>query len=327
MDYATAGVDLEAGQEVLRGISECVRSTYTPAVKAGLGSFGGVFGAEMLQQCREPLLVATTDGVGTKVILAAQLGRYRNLGHDIVNHCANDLLVQGARPMFLLDYVAADKLRPSLIVELVEGMAEACRALGCALIGGETAEMPGVYASQRFDLAATMVGLVDRAELLPRTVSPGDVIVGLASSGPHTNGYSLIRNVFSSEQVAADAELANLLLAPHRAYGPLLLPHLQGVKALAHITGGGFEENLPRVLPDGIEAQLRWGSWPVPAVFQRIAQQGGIGDEEMRRVFNMGLGMLVVLSPHDADAFRAGLGEDSWIIGELHSGERGVKWV
>jgi phosphoribosylformylglycinamidine cyclo-ligase len=328
MDYASAGVDLEAGQAVLRGISAAVKSTYTPAVQAGLGSFGGVFSASALAGMADPLLVATTDGVGTKVILAAQLCQYRNLGLDIVNHCANDLLVQGARPLFLLDYVAADRLSPDVIVELVEGMADGCRQLGCALLGGETAEMPGVYATDRFDLAATMVGCVDRPALLPRgDLRPGDVVVGLRSSGPHTNGYSLIRRVFSPEQLAGDAELAAALLAPHRAYGPLLTPHLGKVKALAHITGGGFEENLPRVLPDGVQARLRWGSWALPPVFQRIQREGGIADGEMRRVFNLGLGMLVVLAASEVHAFRAALGEESWVIGELAPGQRGVEWV
>lgn len=328
MDYAAAGVDLEAGQAVLRGIAAAVKSTYTPAVRAGLGSFGGVFSAAALAGMSEPLLVATTDGVGTKVILAAQLQQYRNLGLDIVNHCANDLLVQGARPLFLLDYVAADRLSPAVIVKLVEGMADGCRQLGCALLGGETAEMPGVYATDRFDLAATMVGCVDRPALLPRAdVAAGDVIVGLRSSGPHTNGYSLIRRVFSADQLREDQELAAALLAPHRAYGPLLTPHLRTVKALAHITGGGFEENLPRVLPEGLRALLRWGSWPLPQVFQRIQREGGIADAEMRRVFNLGLGMLVVLAASEVEVFRAALGEESWIVGELAPGPRGVEWV
>lgn len=328
MDYAAAGVDLEAGQAVLRGIASAVQSTYTPAVRAGLGSFGGVFSASVLQDMHEPLLVATTDGVGTKVVLAAQLQQYRNLGLDIVNHCANDLLVQGARPLFLLDYVAADRLLPEVVVELVEGMAAACRDLGCALLGGETAEMPGVYAEGRFDLAATMVGCVDRPSLLPRAdLVAGDVVVGLRSSGPHTNGYSLIRKVFALEQLRAEPELGAALLAPHRAYGPLLAPHLSRVKALAHITGGGFEENLPRVLPEGVGARLRWNSWPLPWVFDRIRRDGGIADAEMRRVFNLGLGMLVILAADEVDAFRAALGEECWVVGELADGLRGVEWV
>ncbi|GAB4397790.1 MAG: hypothetical protein OHK0052_20410 [Anaerolineales bacterium] len=321
--YASAGVDIEAGNEAVRLMKSAVRSTFTPAVLSDVGSFGGLFALDGLQGA----LVASTDGVGTKVTLAAQTQRYAGVGMDIVNHCINDILVQGARPLFFLDYIASGKLHPQMVAEVVHGMAQACRAAGCALLGGETAEMPGVYAPGHFDIAGTIVGVVARERILPRpTLQAGDVLIGLASSGAHTNGYSLIRKIF--EGVPLDTvypelgmPLADALLAPHRSYLPLLLPILEQenhpIKALAHITGGGFTDNLPRVLPEGLDVRLWQNSWEIPPLFQLMQRLGGIADEEMRRVFNLGIGMVIFCARDDAPALQAALPEETWLIGEV----------
>ena len=332
--YKEAGVNIDAGNQAVELMTQAVRSTYGPEVLAGIGAFGGLYDASALKALPAPVLVASTDGVGTKVKLAAQFGRFASLGQDIVNHCINDILVQGARPLFFLDYFATSRLSPEVVAEIVGGVAAACRLAGCALLGGETAEMPGVYAEGEFDVAGTVVGLVDRSHILPREdVKPGDVMVGLASSGPHTNGYSLIRKVFADtplDTVYPDigVPLWQALLEPHRSYLPLLYPLLQepayGIKALSHITGGGFIENIPRVLPEGTAARLRPGSWPVPAIFQRIQSTGNIPLPEMARVFNLGIGMVVILDPGVVQAFQQAIGEETWVIGELVSGERKV---
>ncbi len=332
--YASAGVSIDAGNRAVDLMRAAVQSTYGPEVLAGLGAFGGLFDAGALQRLTAPVLVASTDGVGTKVKLAAQAGRYTAIGHDLVNHCINDILVQGARPLFFLDYVAAARLVPEHVAEIVGGLAAACRAAGCALLGGETAEMPGVYAPGEFDVAGTLVGVVERARLLPRTdLAPGDVLIGLRSSGPHTNGYSLIRRVF--EGVPLDTvfpelgwPLAEALLAPHRSYladlWPIVSQPASPIKALAHLTGGGFIENVPRVLPAGVGAVIHTAAWPVPPVFQLIQQRGAIPAAEMYRVFNMGVGMVVITARADAPALLARLPADSVMIGELTAGERRV---
>ncbi len=333
--YAASGVNIEAGNRAVALMRAAVQSTYGPEVLAGLGAFGGLYAGDAVKALAAPLLVASTDGVGTKVRLAAQAGRYDGIGHDIVNHCINDILVQGARPLFFLDYIASSRLDPELVAAVVGGMAAACRAAGCALLGGETAEMPGVYADGEFDVVGTVVGLVDRAASLPRgDLAAGDVIVGLASSGPHTNGYSLIRRVFDG--VALDhifpelgLPLADALLAPHRSYLPLLGPLLaqpgSPIKALVHLTGGAYVENVPRVLPDDLQAVIRMGSWPVPPLFELIRERGQIDLAEMHRVFNLGLGMLVIVPPGAVEALRAALGVPTWVIGELVPGPRGVR--
>jgi phosphoribosylformylglycinamidine cyclo-ligase len=269
------------------------------------------------------------------VRLAAQAGRFAGIGHDIVNHCINDILVQGARPLFFLDYVASSRLDPEQVAAVVGGMAEACRAAGCALLGGETAEMPGVYAPGEFDVVGTVVGLVERAAMLPRMdLAAGDVVLGLRSSGPHTNGYSLIRRVFDGVPLTEvipelGQSLADGLLAPHRSYlpvlGPLLAQTPSPIKALVHLTGGAFVENVPRVLPEGLQAVVRQGSWPVPPLFGLIQSRGGVSTDEMHRVFNMGLGMLVIVAPAEVEALRAAMGEELWHIGELEHGPRGVR--
>ncbi|MFQ5556964.1 MAG: phosphoribosylformylglycinamidine cyclo-ligase, partial [Acidimicrobiales bacterium] len=319
--YREAGVDIEAGQRALRLLADSVASTATPEVMSQVGAFGGLFAADALGPGR--VLVASTDGVGTKVELAARHQRWAGLGNDLVNHCVNDILVQGARPLFFLDYIATASLVPEVIAEIVGGMSEACRTAGCALLGGETAEMPGVYLPGAVDVAGTIVGVVDRAELLPDTesLSPGDVLVGLPSSGPHTNGYSLIRHLLGAEEPGQD--LLDELLAPHRCYladvGRLIDGGVRP-KALAHITGGGFFENIPRVLPAGLGARVRLGSWEVPNVFRSLVMRGDVADDEAFRVWNMGIGMVVVIDPGDAEA--TGLP----LIGELMAtaGERVV---
>jgi phosphoribosylformylglycinamidine cyclo-ligase len=275
------------------------------------------------------VLVASTDGIGTKVRLAAAAGRCEGLGHDIVNHCVNDILVQGARPLFFLDYIATDCLEPERAAELVTGMAAACRAAGCALLGGETAEMPGVYNTGEFDVAGTVVGVVERAKLLPRPdLQAGDVLIGLRSSGPHTNGYSLIRRALADIPLETlfpeiGRPLIEALLAPHRSYLSAI-PAGAPIKALAHITGGGFFENIPRVLPDGLGAVIRRESWPVPPLFRLIQERGHVSEDEMYRVFNMGIGMVAVAGAGEAAAVRAAIAEETWVIGELAVGERAV---
>jgi phosphoribosylformylglycinamidine cyclo-ligase/phosphoribosylamine--glycine ligase/phosphoribosylformylglycinamidine cyclo-ligase len=331
--YASSGVNIDAGNRAVELMKDAVRSTYGPEVLAGIGAFGGLYDAAALKGMKSPVLVASTDGVGTKVKLAAEAGRYRSVGHDIVNHCIDDILVQGARPLFFLDYFATSKLDPQIVAEVVTGIAEACREAGMALLGGETAEMPGVYAEGEFDLAGTIVGVLDRESALPRPgIRPGDVLVGIRSVSPHTNGFSLIRRIFEGvplETVFPElgVPLADALLAPHRSYLNLLWPVLgpsSFVKGLAHLTGGGFIENIPRVLPDGVSAVVRRGSWPVPPLFDLIQSRGEVDPLEMHRVFNMGIGMVAVLAPENVTAFQSALTEETYVIGELVAGERAV---
>jgi phosphoribosylamine--glycine ligase/phosphoribosylaminoimidazole synthetase len=333
--YADAGVSIDSGNRAVSLMSAAVRSTYDERVLAGIGAFGGLFDVSALKTMQRPVLVASTDGIGTKIMLAVRAGRFASLGHDIVNHCIDDILVQGARPIFFLDYFATDRLKPDVAAEIVGGMAEACRAAGCALIGGETAEMPGVYRPGELDVAGAIVGLVEYARILPKTtLRPGDLLLGLRSSGPHTNGFSLLRRVFANTPLEAvlpglDRPLADLLLAPHRSYLPLLTPLLDHpaapVKALAHITGGGLLENIPRVLPEGLDAQLRSGAWPVPALYRTVQQMGGVSDAELARVFNLGIGMVVVIAPENLAAVQEMLPEETWVIGELALGSRKVQ--
>jgi phosphoribosylformylglycinamidine cyclo-ligase/phosphoribosylamine--glycine ligase/phosphoribosylformylglycinamidine cyclo-ligase len=335
--YSSTGVSIDAGNRAVDLMRNAVRSTYGPEVLSGMGAFGGLFDASALKSMRDPVLVASTDGVGTKVKLAAQAGRLESIGYDIVNHCIDDILVHGARPLFFLDYLASSRLDPHKMAALVAGMAAACRDAGCALLGGETAEMPGVYVPGEFDVAGTIVGLVERADILPRPgIGVGDVLIGLRSSGPHTNGYSLIRKVF--EGVPLDTvfpelglPLADTLLAPHRSYLPLLKYAIQSpqftIKALVHLTGGGFIENIPRVLPNALGAVIHRDAWPVPPLFQLIQRQSHVPNEEMYRVFNMGIGMLVIVAPEQTRAVQDAIGEETWIVGELVSGEKKVMLV
>jgi phosphoribosylaminoimidazole synthetase len=328
--YAASGVDIDAGNRAVELMRDAVRSTYSKEVLAGIGAFGGLFDAAALKEMRAPVLVASTDGVGTKVKLATQARRYQSIGYDIVNHCINDILVQGARPLFFLDYIASSQIAPEMIAEVVTGISAACRDAGCALLGGETAEMPGVYQPNEFDVAGTVIGVVERATILPRTnLGAGDVLIGLRSSGPHTNGYSLIREIFagvSLDTVFSElgVPLADALLAPHRSYLPVLQHALPHVKALAHLTGGGFIENIPRVLPEGLGVRVRLGSWDVPPLFQLIQQQGEVSPDEMYRVFNMGIGMVAIVAREDVETLRGLIDEPTFVIGELASGERKI---
>lgn len=325
--YQSAGVDIEAGERAVELMKAAVQSTYGQEVLAGIGAFGGLYDAAALRAADDTILVASTDGVGTKTKLAAQMGRWDGIGHDIVNHCVNDILVQGARPLFFLDYIAASKLDPVQVATVVGGIAAACRAVGAALLGGETAEMPGVYEPGAFDLVGTIVGVVRRAELIDGSrIQPGDTLLGLPSSGLHTNGYSLARKVFADWDLLAappglDLPLGDALLAPHICYlDPISRLRQTGidVKGLAHITGGGIVGNLPRILPDGLGARLSWGSWPVPALFGLLRRAGNIDGAEMFRVFNMGLGILVVV-PAEQIGAALDIVPPAWRVGEIRA--------
>ena len=334
-EYKDAGVDIDAAMHAVELMKSAVRATYTPPVLAGVGSFGGLFALENLPA--HPVLVSSIDGVGTKVKLAAQLGRWRGIGHDIVNHCVNDILVQNARPLFFLDYVATSKLVPEAVAEVVTGIAEACQALGCALIGGETAEMPGVYADGAFDVAGTVVGMVDRAAILPQPeiMHAGDVLVGLPSSGPHTNGYSLIRRLVNGLDLDAMLDdgltLADALLAPHRCYlheVDALQKAGVTIKGMAHITGGGFVDNLPRILPDNLVAEIDLrgtgtdGALIIQPIFQHLIALSEITMVEAARVFNLGIGMVLVVAPEEVTKVTSVLAR-SVCIGQLcaHNGQ------
>ena len=323
--YRDAGVDIDAGNRAVALMKQAVQSTYGKQVLAGIGSFGGLYDAGALKAMVSPVLVASTDGVGTKTKIAAALGRYDSIGHDIVGHCVNDILVQGARPLFFLDYVAFNKIVPERVAAIVTGIAEACKSVGCALLGGETAEMPGVYADGEFDIVGTIIGAVDRNRIIDGSrIAQGDVIIGLGSSGLHTNGFSLARRVLAGRDLAAllpelGMTLGDALLAPHRPY-LAELEHLWAagvsVKAMAHITGGGLIENPPRILPPGIAARIQRGAWPMPPLFQLIQRDGNIASEEMARVFNCGLGMLLFVPPTEAGKALGLLGGNAWIVGE-----------
>lgn len=326
MTYRDAGVDIAAGTRAVELMKGAVRSTYGPEVLLGIGAFGGLFDATGLKEMAAPVLVASTDGVGTKIKIASALGRFDTIGHDIVNHCVNDILVQGARPLFFLDYIAAGRLDPVMVASVVSGCATACRAAGAALLGGETAEMPGVYAEGEFDLAGTIVGVVDRAAIVDGSdIRAGDVIIGLASSGLHTNGYSLARRVLAERDLRAEVTelgrpLGDALLEPHRSYlAPVMRVLTAGlrVQGMAHITGGGLIDNPPRIFPAGLAAHLRRGSWPVPPIFDLIQRAGRIADDEMAHVFNLGLGMLLILRPEQAGDALALLGGGAWVVGEM----------
>ena len=342
MDYKQSGVDIDAGNEVVRRIRGLARGTATPGVLSDLGSFGGLFhlGA---QSPRDPVLVASADGVGTKLRVAFMTGTHHTIGVDLVNHCVNDILVQGAEPLFFLDYLATGRLDPDVAVQIVEGLARACRDNGCALLGGETAEMPGFYADGEYDVAGFIVGVVERDRLIDgRAVAPGDVLIAIPSSGLHTNGYSLARRiVFDRLRLDVRDPLPELgttvgdaLLAPHRSYLPLIRPLLAKriIKAMAHITGGGITENLPRVLPAGAEALVRIGAWEVPPIFRWLGTAGAVPQEDMLRTFNMGIGLIVVVARSDADGVLGALreaGESSaGVIGEIVAGsEPRVRYV
>jgi len=333
--YGAAGVDIEEGTRAVELMSKAVRATESGRVLRGIGAFGGAIDASFLKDYASPVLVGSTDGVGTKVELAARTGRLRGVGVDIVNHCVNDVLVQRAFPLFFLDYLASSHLVPERVAEVVGGMSEACIAADCVLLGGETAEMPGVYVDGAFDVAGTLVGVAEREHLLPRDdVASGDLLVGLASSGPHTNGYSYLRRLFEwvpleSTPSPLDRPLIDALLEPHRSYLAALGPALatERVKALVHVTGGGLPDNLPRALPAGLGATVRLGSWPVPPLFRLVRELSALDDDELHRTLNMGVGMVVVCSPADADVVRGAIPETTWVIGEVTDAHSGVRLV
>ncbi len=320
MDYKDSGVDIDAGNEVVRRIKGLARATFTPGVLSELGSFGGLFRLGERGH-RDPVLVASADGVGTKLRVAFMSGIHGTIGADLVNHCVNDILVQGAQPLFFLDYLATGRLDPDIAVQIVEGLARACRENGCALLGGETAEMPGFYADGEYDVAGFIVGSVERERVIDgRNIAPGDVLIGLPSSGLHTNGYSLARTiVFERLKLGIHdrvpelgVTVADALLAPHRSYLPAIRPLLATprniIKGMAHITGGGITDNLPRVLPSGTEAVVRLGCWDVPPVFRWLEREGAVAREDMLRTFNMGVGLALVVAPGDADEVIGALG-------------------
>src|SRR3990172_7141431 len=341
MDYRQSGVDIDAGNDTVRGIRSLARATFTPGVLSDIGSFGGLFRLDR-DRFRDPVLVSSADGVGTKLRVAFMTGRHDTIGADLVNHCINDILVPGAEPLFFLDYLATGRLSPDVAEQIVGGIARACRENGCALIGGETAEMPGFYADGEYDLAGFIVGAVDRTRIVDgRTLVPGDVLIGLPSAGLHTNGYSLARRVFFDVAgLRPDTVIAELgatagaaLLAPHRCYLPLVGPLLEHeqVKGLAHITGGGITENVPRILPEGCAVEIDLQAWTVPPVFRFIQDRGGVGRDEMYRTFNMGIGLIVACAARDADRViscveRAGE-PHAGRIGVIVSGERSVRYV
>ena len=331
MDYKQSGVDIDAGNEVVRRIKGLARATFTPGVVSELGSFGGLFHLAS-QGLRDAVLVSSADGVGTKLRVAFMSGIHTTVGVDLVNHCVNDILVQGALPLFFLDYLATGRLDPDVAVQIVEGLARGCRANGCALLGGETAEMPGFYADGEYDVAGFIVGAVERDRLIDgRGVAPGDVLIGIPSSGLHTNGYSLARTIVFDrlglrvhDRVAElGVSVAEALLEPHRSYLPVVRPLLDTgrIKGMAHITGGGITDNLPRVLPRGTEALVRLGSWEVPPIFRWLERAGAVPQDDMLRTFNMGVGLVLVVAAADADAvigaMRAGGESAVRVIGEV----------
>lgn len=334
LTYKDAGVDIDAGNELVERIKPLVTKTRRPEVLAGIGGFGGLF-ALSPDRYREPVLVSGTDGVGTKLMLAQKLGIHGTIGIDLVAMCVNDVLVQGAEPLFFLDYFACGKLDNAVAADVIAGIAEGCLQAGAALIGGETAEMPDMYAPGEYDLAGFTVGAVERSEMIDGSaIVDGDVIIGIASSGPHSNGYSLIRKVLER---APDAEIdgkpaAECLLAPTKIYVKPVLALLQevSVKGLAHITGGGITENIPRVLPEGLAAEIDTSTWQQGPVFDFLQKHGNIETAEMRRTFNCGVGMVVVVGPADADAAIQLLGhhgEKAWRLGRIVAGNQAVSYV
>jgi len=331
LTYAQAGVDIEAGNALVERIKPLAKATRRPGAEASLGGFGALFDLKAAGYS-DPLLVTTTDGVGTKLKLAIETGRHGTVGIDLVAMCVNDLLAQGAEPLMFLDYFATGKLDVEAAATVVAGIAEGCRLAGAALVGGETAEMPGMYAEGDYDLAGFSVGAVDRDKVLPRLgdQKPGDLMIGLASSGPHSNGYSLVRRIVERAGLAWDAPapfapghgLAEALLAPTRIYVKSVLPqiHAGRLKGLAHITGGGLIENPPRAIADGLVPRFDWDAWALPAVFAWLQQAGGVAEHELRRTFNCGVGLLLIAGPQATPAVLADLlaaGEDAFVCGEL----------
>jgi phosphoribosylformylglycinamidine cyclo-ligase len=329
--YRDSGVDIDAQDEALRDVRKIARDTYTAGVLSDIGSFGGLFKGTF-EGIDSPILVSSTDGVGTKLRVAQAMKIHDTVGYDLVSHCVNDILVQGARPLFFLDYYATGKLRPPVMTDVIRGMARACKENGCALIGGETAEMPGFYGDDDYDVAGFILGVVDSSNLIDgKTVREGDVLIGLPSVGLHTNGYSLARRVL--DKLGHDyqtilpgiGKAGEALLQPHISYLKPLLPLVdtKAFHALAHITGGGLTDNVPRVLPETLDAKIKLGSWPVLPIFRFLYEQGQIDRDEMLRVFNMGIGMVLIVAPDDVDRVSkhfAQIGQQYYFIGNVIKG-------
>ena len=328
LTYRDAGVDIDAGDELVENIKPFARKTLRPEVLAGIGGFGAL--CRIPAKYREPVLVSGTDGVGTKLKLAFELDRHDTIGIDLVAMSVNDILVQGAEPLFFLDYFACGKLDVATATQVVKGIAAGCEQAGCALIGGETAEMPGMYPAGEYDLAGFAVGVAEKSKLIDgSTIAPGDAVLGLASSGAHSNGFSLIRRIVAQNKIDLSAQLdgktlSDLILAPTRIYVKSVLKLMESipVKGLAHITGGGLVDNVPRILPEHLCARLVRGSWPLPALFGWLQQQGNVAEAEMLRVFNCGIGMVVIVSEQHAQAaseLLRGAGDTVWRIGSVQS--------
>jgi phosphoribosylformylglycinamidine cyclo-ligase len=339
MRYRDAGVDIDAASVAKATIKKLARQTFNARVLKEVGAFGGFFALSGLP--RDAVLVSSVDGVGTKLKIAFALNRHSTVGADLVNHCVNDIAVHGATPLFFLDYLASGKLRPGVVTEVVRGLARACRAVGCALVGGETAEMPGFYPPDEYDLAGCIVGWVRRPQIVDGScIRPGDVILGLPSSGLHTNGYSLARKVLLEQEGLKLTEhvpelgrtLGEELLAPHRCYWPIVKPLLARgwLRGLVHVTGGGLTDNTPRILPSGACAEIRLGSWPVLPVFELIARRGRVPQDDLLRTFNMGLGLLLVVAARNLERVTAALakqGEKFWIVGRIVRGRPCVRYL
>lgn len=337
--YKQAGVDIAAGNEAVERMKKHVQRTMRPEVLSGLGGFGGLFGFDA-KTYEEPVLVSGTDGVGTKLKLAFAMDKHDTIGIDAVAMCVNDIVVSGAEPLFFLDYLACGKLVPEKIEAIVSGVAEGCVQAGCALIGGETAEMPGMYADGEYDIAGFAVGVVDRKRLIDgSSIQPGDAVIGLASSGVHSNGFSLVRKLLLEERgyrldqrlEGLGAELGEVLLTPTRIYVKSVLNLLRhvNVKGMAHITGGGFIENIPRVLPEGTAAEIEVGSWPILPIFQLMQRDGNISHEDMFRTFNMGIGLVLIVPEEQADEtmeLAGQSGEQAYRIGRIIAGNKQVTW-
>lgn len=333
ISYADAGVSIDKANLAVARIRDMARSTFNERTLTEIGSFGGMF-AGAFPEMAEPILVASADGVGTKLKLAFETGIHNTVGADLVNHCVNDILVQGARPLFFLDYFATGKLDPDVTASVVEGMARACRENGCVLLGGETAEMPSMYADGEYDLAGFIVGVVDKAKVIDgKSIVPGDVVLGLPSNGLQTNGYSLARKLFFEVGgYSVDSHIDELgttvgeaLLATHQSFLPQIGALLDSgvIKGLAHITGGGFLENIPRILPEGVSVEVKRGTWPEPPIFGIMQRLGNVSDQEMFRTFNMGIGMILVCSPED-QALLSNAIDQSIKIGSITAGAGSV---
>ena len=340
LTYADAGVNIDRANRTKQRIKYLAHKTFTKGVLSEIGGFGGLFSIDKTKYV-DPVLVASVDGVGTKLKLAFEMNVHHTIGADLVNHCVNDIAVQGAAPLFFMDYLATGKLDPEVAEKVVEGLAEACKHNGCALIGGETAEMPGFYPEGEYDLAGFIVGVVERERVVNgKKVEIGDVVVGLGSNGLHTNGYSLARKLlFEVAQYTHDTyvnelkgKVGNELMRTHKSYWPAIKRLVDGecVSAMAHITGGGITENLPRVLPRGVAAVIEVGSWPVPAIFEHLQKLGNVPQDEMLRTFNMGVGMLLVIPAKKfkkAQALLERAGEKAYTVGRIVKGERKVMYT